>query len=60
MLLVEIIQAMLALMPQIPEVLALGESAIGIAQSGVVSPEQEIAIRAQLDAVRKLIDAASP
>lgn len=57
-LLVEIIQALLVLAPQIPEVVALGESAVSIIQAGSVSPEEEAAIRAQLDAVKAAIDAA--
>lgn len=57
-LLVEIIQAILVLAPQIPEVVALGESAVSIIKAGSVTPEQEIAIRAQLDAVKAAIDAA--
>jgi hypothetical protein len=57
-LIVEIIQAILALAPQVPEVLALGESVVGIIQAGAVTPEQEAAIRTQLDQVKALIDAA--
>lgn len=57
-LLVEIVQALVALAPQIPEVIALGESALGIAQTGTVTPAQEAQIRAQLDQVKALIDAA--
>jgi hypothetical protein len=57
-LIVEMIQAILALAPSIPEVIALGESAIGIVQTGSVTPDQEASIRSQLDAVKALIDAA--
>jgi hypothetical protein len=57
-LIVEIINAIVALAPQIPEVIALGESAVNIVQTGAVTPEQEAAIRAQLDEVKALIDAA--
>jgi hypothetical protein len=57
-LIVEMIQAILALAPSIPEVVALGESAIGIVQTGSVTPDQEASIRSQLDAVKALIDAA--
>jgi hypothetical protein len=57
-LLVEIINALLALAPQIPEVIALGESAVNIVKAGTVSPADELAIRAQLDAVKSAIDAA--
>jgi hypothetical protein len=57
-LIIEIIQAIIGLAPQILEVVALCESAIGIVQTGTVTPEQEQAIRAQLDAVKAAIDAA--
>jgi hypothetical protein len=57
-LLIEIIGAILVLAPQIPEIVALGESAVSILTTGTVSAEQEAAIRAQLDAVRAAIDAA--
>jgi hypothetical protein len=57
-LLVEIIQALIVLAPQIPEVVALGESAVSILQAGTVSPDQEAAIRAQLDAIKGQSDAA--
>ena len=56
-LIVEIIQAMIALAPSVPEIVALGQSAVAIAQAGTVTPEQEAAIRAQLDAVKAAIDA---
>jgi hypothetical protein len=57
-LILEIIQALVSLAPQIPEVIALGESAVGIVQSGAVTPAEEASIRAQLDAVKAVIDAA--
>lgn len=57
-LILEIVQAIAALAPQVPEVLALVASATAIAQSGTVTAEQEASIRAQLDAVKELIDAA--
>jgi hypothetical protein len=57
-IILEVIQALAAFAPQIPEVLSLVESASGIVQTGTVTPEQEAAIRAQLDAVKALIDAA--
>lgn len=57
-LVIEIINAILGLAPQIPGVLALGKSAIGIISSGTVTPEEEVSIRAQLDQVKALIDAA--
>lgn len=57
-LLVEILNAILTLAPQVPEVVALGESAVSILKAGSVTPDQEAAIRAQLDAVKAAIDAA--
>ena len=57
-LILEIVQAIAALAPQVPEVLALVDSVTTIAQTGTVSAEQEASIRAQLDAVKGLIDAA--
>ena len=59
-LIVEIIQALMALAPQIPQVIALGESAINIVKTGIVTPEQEADIRAQLDDMKAQIDASSP
>jgi hypothetical protein len=57
-LVIEIIQALVALAPQLPEVIALGESAIAIMQTGIVTPAQEALIRGQLDAAKAAIDAA--
>lgn len=57
-LLLEIIQALAALAPQIPSVISLVQSAMQIAETGTVTPEQDAAIRAQLDAVKAEIDAA--
>jgi hypothetical protein len=57
-LIVEIINALIAAAPQLPEVIALGEAAIGIVQTGVVTPEQEASIRTQLDQVKALVDNA--
>jgi hypothetical protein len=57
-LIIAIVQAMAALAPQLPEVITLAESATRILNAGTVSAEDEAAIRAQLDAVRALIDAA--
>lgn len=57
-IILEIIQALAAFAPQVPEVMSLVESATGIVQSGTVTAEQEAAIREQLDAVKALIDAA--
>lgn len=55
---VEILNTIMTLAPQIPEIVALSESAVTILQAGTVSPEVEEAIRAQLDAVKAQIDAA--
>jgi hypothetical protein len=57
-LILEIIQALGALAPQIPEVISLVSSVTGIVQTGSVTPAQEATIRSQLDAVKALIDAA--
>jgi hypothetical protein len=57
-LIIEIINAIVALAPQVPEVIALGQSAVSILSAGAVTPEEEASIRAQLDAVKGLIDAA--
>jgi len=54
-LIVEIIQAIAALAPQVPEVVSLAESAIGIVQTGTVTPDQEALIRSQLDAIKAQI-----
>lgn len=59
-LIIEIIQTIVALAPQIPEIISLGDSAIGMIRTGVVTPEQEADIRAQLDAMKIQIDASSP
>jgi hypothetical protein len=59
-IIVEIIQALMALAPQIPHVISLGESSINIVKTGVVTPEQEADIRAQLDDMKAQIDASSP
>jgi hypothetical protein len=59
-ILLEILQALALLTPQIPEVAALIQSAIGIATTGTVTPEMEASIRLQLDQVKALIDAATP
>jgi hypothetical protein len=57
-IMIAMIEALAALAPQLPEVIALTNSAIGIATTGTVTAEQEAAIRTQLDAVKALIDAA--
>ena len=57
-LIIQIIEALAAFAPQVPQVVSLVESATGILQTGSVTPEQEQAIRNQLDEVKALIDAA--
>ena len=57
-LILEILQAIQALSVTIPQVSALAQSGLEIAKSGTITPEQEAAIRAQLDAVKAEIDAA--
>ena len=57
-IIIVVIQALAALAPQFPEVASLVEAVTGIVQSGTVTPDQEAAIRAQLDAVKTAIDAA--
>jgi hypothetical protein len=57
-LIIEIIQALASLAPQIPEVVALVDSATSIVSSGAVTPAQEASARAALDAMKVAIDAA--
>jgi hypothetical protein len=57
-LVAEILQVIIALAADLPQVVGLAQSAMQIAQSGTVTPEQEAAIRAQLDAIKAQIDAA--
>ena len=57
-LILEILQAIQALSVTAPQITALVQSALDIGTSGTVTPEQEAAIRAQLDAVKAQIDAA--
>lgn len=57
-LLIEIMHAVSALADGTPEIVALATSAVAILTAGVVTPEQEAQIRAQLDAVKTAIDAA--
>jgi hypothetical protein len=57
-LLIEILQAVATLADGAAPIVSLLESAIGILKTGVVTPEQESAIRAQLDSVKAQIDAA--
>ena len=54
----EILQVIIALGSQLPEIVSMAESALGIVKTGTVTPEQEAAIRAQLDAMKAKIDAA--
>lgn len=58
-LIVEIINAIMALAPEVPAVISLGKSVVGIVQTGSVTPEEEAAIRADLDAVKAQIVAAA-
>lgn len=55
---ISVIEALLAAAPQIPALITAAEQAIGIIKTGTVTPEQEAAIRASLDAVKAQIDAA--
>ena len=57
-LILEILQAIQALSATAPQVAALAQSAFDIGTSGTVTPEQEAAIRAQLDVAKDQIDAA--
>jgi hypothetical protein len=57
-LLLEILDAIVALAPGIPQVLTLGQSAANILKAGSVTPAEEASIRAQLDTARAVIDAA--
>ena len=58
LILAEIISAIAALAPQMPEIEALVKTATEVATTGVVTPEIEAQVRAQLDAVRAAVDAA--
>lgn len=57
-LILEILQAIQALSVTIPQVSALAQNGIDIANSGTITAYQEAEIRAQLDAVKAEIDAA--
>jgi hypothetical protein len=57
-LILELLEAMVALAKDLPDVIALGQSAMSILQSGVVTDSQEATIRAQLDAAKAAIDVA--
>lgn len=56
-LILEVIASLAALAPQIPQIAALVASVTGIVQTGTVTDAQEADIRAQLDAVKALVDA---
>lgn len=56
-LIIEIVEAIASFAPQIPEIASLVGSAKDALTTGTVTPEQEAAIRAQLDAVKAQIDA---
>jgi hypothetical protein len=58
-LILEIIEAIASLAPQVPDVVSLVESAKSIIVSGTCTPDQEAAIRDQLDAVKSIIDNAA-
>lgn len=57
-LIIEILQGIMALAPEIPGIFNLAKSGVDIAQAGDVTPEQEAEVRAQLDEVKRQIDAA--
>lgn len=57
-LIAEILQVILALAADTPQIVALAQSGLQIAQAGSVTPEQEASIRAQLDAIKAEIDAS--
>ena len=57
-LIIQIIEALAALAPQLPEAVTLVQQGISILNAGSVTPEQEAAARAALDAVRAKVDAA--
>ena len=57
-LILEILQAIQALSVTIPQVSALAQSGIAIANRDTITAEQEAWVRAQLDAVKAEIDAA--
>lgn len=57
-LIAEILQVIIALAADTPQIVALAQSATEIAQAGAVTPEQEASIRAQLDAIKAQIDSA--
>lgn len=55
---IEVLEALMAAIPQIPNLVSAAEDAIGIARTGSVTPEQEAAIRAKLDAIKQQVDNA--
>lgn len=53
---VALLQALLAIAPQIPEVISAGKTAIGLITSGAApTPEQQATIDAGLDAANKAL-----
>jgi len=57
-LILELIQALAALAPQVPAVLDLLTAANAIVTTGAVTPEQEAEARAAIDAAKASIDTA--
>lgn len=55
-LLIEILSTIMTLTPQVPQVIALGQTAIDLIKKGSVTPEEEAAIRSDLDIVKTQID----
>jgi hypothetical protein len=58
-LLIEILNGIMTLATQVPDVVSLAQNAIDILNRGSVTPEEEAVIRGQLDAVKQQIDEAS-
>jgi len=56
---VEVLEALAALAPQLPEISTLVESTKSVLESGTITDAQAAAIRDQLDAVHTAIDTAS-
>lgn len=56
--LIEALQLLTLAAGAAPEIQTLGETAIALANSSSITPEQEAAARADMDAVRLLIDKA--
>jgi hypothetical protein len=57
-LILEILQVLLTIGSQAPEVISLITTATAIAQKGFATADEEAQVRAQLDSVKALIDAA--